>query len=61
MGCYVGNRYNGAHGLGKCGSNPLFGADLGYGPVELLGAEANPYFDFRTISSADVVRVGDHY
>lgn len=61
MGCYVGNRYNGAWGLAKCGSNPLFGADQGYGPVEALGAAANPFFEFRTISSADVVRVGDHY
>ena len=61
MGCYMGNRYNGAAGLTRCAANPLFGAELGYGPVELLGAEANPYFDFRTISSADVVRVGEHY
>jgi beta-xylosidase len=34
---------------------------MGYGPVEQLGVEANPYFEFRTISSADVVRVGDRY
>jgi hypothetical protein len=61
MGCLVGNRYSGAQGLRKCASNPLFGADLGYGPVELLGPEANPYFEFRTISSADVVRVGERY
>lgn len=61
MGCYVGNRYNGVWGLAKCSSNPLFGADLGYGPVESLGAEANPFFEFRTVSSADVVRVGNHY
>jgi hypothetical protein len=61
MGCYAGDKYAGAWGLGKCASNPLFGAEMGYGPVELLGAEANPYFEFRTVSSADVVRVGDHY
>jgi len=61
MGCYAGNRYAGASGLWKCGSNPLFGADNGYGPVDVFGPEANPYFEFRTISSADVVRVGDHY
>ena len=61
MGCYVGDKYAGAGGLRKCGSNPLFGAELGYGPVEVLGADANPYFEFRTISSADVARVGDHY
>jgi beta-xylosidase len=61
MGCYVGNKYTGAAGLRKCASNPLFGAELGYGPPEALEAAANPYFEFRTISSADVVRVGDHY
>jgi hypothetical protein len=61
MGCYLGYKYEGATGLVKCNSNPLFSAELGYGPLELLGAEANPYFEFRTISSADVVRVGNHY
>ena len=62
MGCYVGDKYGGAASLRKCASNPLFGAENGYGPLEARGAEANPYFDFRTISSADVVRVGDrHY
>jgi len=61
MGCYVGDKYAGAAGLRQCASNPLFGADAerGYGPLEARGAEANPYFEFRTISSADVVRVGD--
>jgi hypothetical protein len=61
MGCFVGPKARGAAGLRKCASNPLFGAENGYGPVEVLGAAANPYFEFRTISSADVVRVGDHY
>ena len=61
MGCLMGNRYSGAAGLYRCGSNPLFGAELGYGLVELQGPDANPYFEFRTISSADVVRVGDRY
>ena len=61
MGCYVGDRTAGAAGLRPCANNPLFGAELGYGPVDLLGAAANPYFEFRTISSADVVHVGEHY
>ena len=67
MGCYVGGKASvpGAQaalaGLRKCASNPLFGAENGYGPVEAHGAEANPYFEFRTISSADVVRVGERY
>ena len=61
MGCYVGDKDAGAAGLRKCDANPLFGAELGYGPLDALGAAANPYFEFRTISSADVVRVGDRY
>ena len=61
MGCYVGDKAAGVWGLRKCASNPLFGADRGYGPVDVVGEEANPYFEFRTISSADVVRVGDRY
>ncbi len=61
MGCYVGEKYAGAAGLRPCASNPLFGAENGYGPVDVTGAETNPYFEFRTISSADVVRVGERY
>jgi hypothetical protein len=57
----VGDKYAGVSGLRKCGSNPLFGAELGYGPPDVLGVDANPYFEFRTVSSADVVRVGDRY
>lgn len=61
MGCYWGDKTSGAAGLHRCASNPLFSAENGYGPVDLRGPAANPYFEFRTISAADVVRVGDHY
>jgi len=61
MGCLVGNKYEGAVGLEPCEANPLFGTKNGYGPEDAFGAEANAYFDFRTISSADVVRVGERY
>ncbi len=61
MGCYAGEKEDGAQGLRECGNNPLFAAEDGYGPVEALGAAGNRYFEFRTISSADVVRAGDHY
>ncbi|MGD2147902.1 MAG: hypothetical protein PVH41_14490 [Anaerolineae bacterium] len=67
MGCYVVQPQADSGigelvgGLRKCTSNPLFGAANGYGPLDAWGADANPYFEFRTISSADVVRVGDHY
>jgi beta-xylosidase len=45
----------------ECDNNPLFTAEAGYGPINLFGPEANPYFEFRTISSADVVKVGERY
>lgn len=61
MGCFSGSLSLGAPGLQPCSSNPLFGAENGYGPVEARGLDADPYFEFRTISSADVVKVGDHY
>jgi hypothetical protein len=61
MGCYRGDRRAGAAAMRECANNPLFGAELGYGPVDLTGAAANPYFEFRTISSADVVRLGERY
>jgi hypothetical protein len=61
MGCFKGNRFEGAAWMQPCQTPYLFGAKLGYGPTDLLGPEANPYFEFRTISSADVVKVGDRY
>jgi hypothetical protein len=61
MGCFSGEKTAGAAGLQPCTANPLFGAERGYGPLEARGAEANPFFESRTISSADVVRVDHRY
>ena len=61
MGCLVGDKYAGVNGLRPCTSSPLFGSALDYGPLDAVGTAANAYFEFRTISSADVVRSGDHY
>jgi hypothetical protein len=61
MGCFTGPVAEGAPGLKPCAANPLFGGADTYGPVEALGAAANPYFDFRTVSAADVLREGDRY
>ena len=44
-----------------CETPYLFKAELGYGPTDILGPEANPYFEFRTISSADVVAWNGRY
>jgi len=58
MGCYRGTLGSPAALLRKCDHNPLFVGNPAYGPLEAAGAEANAHFDFRTISSADVIRVG---
>jgi hypothetical protein len=61
MGCFVGDKRRGTADMRPCEANPLFGAETGYGPTEVEGMDANAYFDFRTISSADVVHVGERY
>lgn len=62
MGCYRGEPGAPAATFRKCAQNPLFTGAASYGPLEATGAAANPHFDFRTISSADVITVDDrHY
>jgi hypothetical protein len=61
LACFVGDIDGLPESFAPCKANPLFQAENGYGPLESLGVDANPYFEFRTISSADVVRLGDHY
>ena len=61
MGCFVGDKDDVVKSLRPCESTPLFTGEIEYGPLDALGAAANPYFDHRTISSADVVQVGGHY
>ncbi|MBK8047061.1 MAG: hypothetical protein IPK16_08020 [Anaerolineales bacterium] len=41
----------------RCAANPLFVGAPFYGPTDLTGPATNPYFDFRTISSADVIKI----
>jgi hypothetical protein len=60
MGCYRGPLNGPASLLRACDHNPLFSGAASYGPLESgAGGDANPHFDFRTISSAEVVRVGE--
>ncbi|TVR24531.1 MAG: hypothetical protein EA396_00970 [Anaerolineaceae bacterium] len=61
MRCYKGDRHGALSDLRLCDTDPLFSGAPVYGDVDLRGADANPYFDFRYISSADVLRVGDYY
>lgn len=61
MRCYKAPRRAGLHGLRQCDTDPLFSGAGAYGPPDLLGAAANAYFDFRYVSSAEVVKVGPRY
>ncbi|MFW5692162.1 MAG: hypothetical protein ACOCX3_02300 [Chloroflexota bacterium] len=61
MRCYKGDRHGPLDALQLCDTDPLFEGAREYGPIDAFGANANPYFDFRYVSSADVLRVGDHY
>jgi hypothetical protein len=61
MGCFTGEVEAGAEGLRPCAANPLFTGAATYGPVEATDARANPYFDFRITSAAEVLKVGERY
>lgn len=62
MRCYKGNRDGSLADLRLCDTDPLFSGANEYGPLDITEGEAiAPYFDFRYVSSAEVVKVGDHY
>ncbi len=58
MGCYYGLPDTPAPDFTRCEHNPLFTGAREYGPLANTGPAAGPYFDFRTISSAEVQRIG---
>ncbi|HSH05079.1 MAG TPA: hypothetical protein VLL52_21370 [Anaerolineae bacterium] len=59
MGCYW--RWQGESGgdFRACETHPLFVGAGNYGPLEEKGVGTNEYFDFRTISAAEVQKVGE--
>jgi len=59
MGCYVGNVNAPGADFRRCDNNPLFAGASTYGPIDGTGPDMNPFFDFRTISSAEVQRIGE--
>lgn len=61
MGCFQGKVQGNAERFLRCANNPLFAGAGEYGPLDAAGPAANAYFDFRTISSAEVIKVGDRY
>jgi hypothetical protein len=58
IGCYTGAVTSPAADYRPCEHNPLISGAPSYGPEDAEGADANAHFDFRTLSSAEVVRVG---
>jgi len=61
MGCYHGAVDAPVGSLRKCTHNPLFTGAAEYGPLDEKGPQTNPFFDFRSISAADVQKIGDRY
>ncbi len=62
MRCYKGDRYGSLGKLKLCNTDPLFSGASEYGPTDITsGTAIDPYFDFRYVSAADVLKVGDHY
>ncbi len=61
MGCMVVNLFSTYNNFQPCAWNPLFLGAPDYGPLDERGASTNSFFDFRTISSADILKVNDHY
>lgn len=57
MGCYVGLKDGAGADFQPCRNNPLFRGAGEYGPIDVTGPAANPYFDFRTVSSATVQKI----
>jgi hypothetical protein len=61
MRCYKGNRHGDLGALQICDTDPLFSGAATYGAADRFGTDANAYFDFRYVSSAEVLKVGDDY
>lgn len=59
--CYKGDRYGDLDQLQKCDTDPLFTGAQTYGDETLAGTDADEFFDFRYISSADILKVGEWY
>jgi hypothetical protein len=61
MRCYYGSRHGDLSQLQVCQTDPLFSGASEYGLIDARGEAANLYFDFRYVSSAEVIRDGEQY
>ncbi len=58
MGCYKGRVGEKPENYKRCKNNPFFTGATTYGDVNAWGEDAHPNWDFRTISSAEIVPIG---
>ena len=59
LGCFTRRADQPRARFTPCRSNPLFSGAASYGPLDTKDhAGARPFFDFRTVSSAEVVALG---
>jgi hypothetical protein len=59
MGCFKRRVDEEGANFAPCAHNPLFVGAADYGPLQATDAAANPFFDFRTISSAELQRLAE--
>lgn len=60
MGCFWSD-LNDLKTFTACQSNPILSGAAEYGPIDAQGMDANPYYDFRFVTSADVVFDNGYY
>lgn len=61
LGCLVAPLGSDPVQFAPCAYNPLVKGAESYGPLDEKGPSTNPWFDFRTVSSAEVQQVGDRF
>lgn len=61
LACMVGSPKVQAERFKLCRANPIVSGASIYGDTQSKGPAQNAYFDFRTLSSAEVTRVGARY
>ena len=61
IGCVFGLARQPADTYKRCKANPLLAGASVYGPQNETDKTANAHFDFRTMSAAEVTRVGKRY
>jgi hypothetical protein len=49
------------HNFFPCSANPQLTGSPIYGPLDARGWDANPYFDFRYMTSVDMIRQDEMY